>query len=253
MAFRLSLLLFATVLPCISILPISALEESEKDWLEYYYESPTPENFVKNMKDWAEDGTLDNEHAKPALIAFGSQLIRQNRDSLVGWYDQLAGMSPEHKQVLHTQMLFSRTGEADKIMRDMFGKQYDEQKKETPKILELPLDKRSTLDMLWGFFYATGSENAIRRVVTCFRFQDAPDNPDGVDVPEGYVPLYKELPFFASNTLIANGERHPKVVEILEALLKDDTLLPMEKNGVYEVLSELNPKKYPKQVDLEKA
>jgi len=220
--------------------------ERERDWLEYYYQDPEPGRFVEQMKDWAADGTLDNRHAKPALIAFISQLIRQNRDSLEGWYDALAGLSPEQLQVLHTAMLFSRTSEADEIMKEVFGERYEEQKRETPKILDMPLDKRATLDMLWGFFYATGSEHAIRRIVLCLRFEEAPDDPAGVDVPEGYRPLYKELPAFAKNSLIANGERHERVVEVLEKFHEaEDELMDIEKRGVREVLSELKPGEYP--------
>jgi hypothetical protein len=224
----------------------------EKDWLEFYYENPTPEQFVTRMKDWSGDGTLDNEHARPALIAFISQVIRQNEPELQGWYENLSGLTPGQLQVMHTAMLFSRTAEADRIMREVFGKLYDEQKQETKKILEMPLDERSTMDMLWGFFYATGAESAIRRIVIAFRFKEAPDNPAGVEVPEGYVPMYKELPEFAGSALVANGERHPRVVEILSEMLeKDESLMKVEKEGVYDVLSVLDPKKYPP-VDREK-
>lgn len=212
----------------------------EKDWLEFYYENPTPDRFIPQMKDWAEDGTLDNDHAKPALIAFISQLIRQNREKLAEWYDGLAGLDPKQKQVMHTAMLFSRTEEADAILKEQFGQAYEDQKAETKKILEMPLDQRDTVDMLWGFYYATGSPEPIRRLILCFRFKDAPDRPDGVEVPEGYVPLYKELPDFAHHSLVANGERHPTIVKILQVLLeKDESLMDVEKAGVRAVLEEL--------------
>lgn len=224
----------------------SSSVSEEKDWLEFYYENPTPERFVDQMKDWAEDGTLESDHAKPALIAFTSQVLRQNRERIEEWYDALSGLTPEQMQVIHTGMLFSRTTEADDLMRDRFGKAYEEQKEETPKILELPLDRGDTMDMVWGFFYATGSEAAIRRVVTCFRFRDAPEKPPGVNVPEGYKPLYKELPEFALGSLIANASRHPRIIEILKEMYANDkSLLEMEKTGVYEVLSELDPKAFP--------
>lgn len=212
----------------------------EKEWLEFYYENPTPDRLVQQVKDWANDGTLDHDHAKPALISFLSQVFRQNRDKITGWYHDLAGLSPDQMQVVHTALLLSRTEEADKLMRERFGRAYDEQKQETEKILEMPLDKRNTMDMLWGFYYATGSEEAIRRLVTTFRFFEAPDKPPGIDVPEDYVPLYKSLPQFALNSLIANGERHPRLVKILTDLLaRDETLLPIEREGIEEVLREL--------------
>lgn len=227
------------------LFPGLMLQAEEEDWLENYYKNPTPERFVEQMKDWAADGTLDNEIAKPAIIAFTSQLLRQNRDRIESWYSALSGLSPSQMQVLHTAMLFSRTSEADGIMRKQFGKKYDEQKVETQKILKMPLDKPKTIDMLWGFFYATGSETAIRRVVAGFSFLDAPENPDGVEVPEGYLPLYKSLPTIAFNSLASNAERHPRVLEILKALNEGGDLSPREKEGVYDILSEIDPEAYP--------
>lgn len=221
-------------------------EEKEADWLEFYYQNPTPERFVRQMKDWSKDGTLANESARPALIGFLSQLIRQNRDQLKQWYQDLSGFTPEEKTILHTAMLYSRTKEADELLKAMFGAQYEEQKKITPKILELPLDKETTVDLVWGFFYATGSEQALRRLILCFRFLDAPDKPDGVDVPEGYLPYYKHLPEAAYVSLISNIERHPDILATCERIYAgDDSLVPTEKRELYDLMALFLPEKYP--------
>lgn len=243
MSFR-SFLLIAFLF---AFLPLLASgQQQEKDFLEYYYENPQPEFFVEHMKIWAEEGTLENDLARPALIAFISQVTRSNRDRIEDWFEKLSGLTPEQKQVWFTGLLYSRTTEADEILKKTFGKQYEDQKQEIQKILEMPLDKRMTMDMLWGFFYATGSEHAIRRIVLCFRFHEAPDDPKGVDVPEGFQPLYKELPNFAFGSLVGNAERHPKLVRILETMLEEDSSLArIEKEGVYDVLAEVRPDKYP--------
>lgn len=221
-------------------------DQEDEDWLEFYYQDPRPERVVAQLKDWAVDGTLDNQGARPALIGFLSQVIRANRDQLEGWYGDLQGLSPRHQQLLHTAMLFSRTEEADRILRGRFGERYERQKREVGKILELPLDARPTLDMLWGFYYATGSANAIRRIVLCFRMLEAPDNPEGVDVPEGFTPYYKVLPRSAFGSLVSNAERHPRVLSILETILEEDeSLMRTEREGVYDILSELKPETYP--------
>ncbi|MDF1824549.1 MAG: hypothetical protein P1U68_07895 [Verrucomicrobiales bacterium] len=244
--------LFFLGFACLSFFDCSAVYSrdeasgEEKEWLEYYYQNPTPERFVQQMKDWAAEGTLESDRAKPALIAFLSRVLRDNRDQIEGWVEALSGLTPEQKQVLFTAMLYSRVSEADKIMLKMFGNQYREQKVQTEKILEMPLDKESTIDMLWGFFYATGSEHALRRVVLCFRFEDAPEQLEGGNVPEGYVPFYKILPRFAFESLLANAERHPKVLATLKKFLEEDeSLVEAEKNGVYDVLSEIDPQAYP--------
>lgn len=220
--------------------------EGAAEWLEFYYLEPEPEKFVQRMRDWAADGTLENEAARPALIAFISQLIRANRNRLDEWYDRLRDLPPGQVQVLHTAMLLSRTGEADRIMKKRFGAQYEAQKKQTSKILDMPLDARPTIDMLWGFYYATGSAKAIRRVVLCFRLREAPANPEGVDIPEGYQPYYKVLPDIARASLLANAKRHPRVEAILETFYREDkSLVAPEKEGIREILAELNPGEYP--------
>ncbi len=221
-------------------------EDSERDWLEYYYERPTPGDFVDQMREYSEDGTLMNEHARPALIGFISQLIRQNRDKIDDWFTKLRGLPPEEMQVLLTGMLYSRTAEADAILKREFGEQFEQQKKDLPKILELQLDKTQTLDMLWGFFYATGSENALRRVISCFNFVDAPNNPDFADIPEGFSPLYTNLPEAAAWTLLSNASRHPKVRKYCEEIYQDeDALSDTERRILREkVLAELDPRKY---------
>jgi len=223
-----------------------APEIRERDWLESYYENPEPERFVEKVKEWSAEGSLSNPHAIPSLVAFMSRVLRENRESLRDWYDELAGLSPEEKQVFHTAMLYSRVSEADEILRETFGRRYDEQRVETPRILELPLDREGTLDMLWGFYYASGSEEAVRRIVLCFRFIDAPEDPDGVEVPEGYVPLFKALPSFAFSSLVDNALLHPRLVEILKTFLETrGDLLPVERQAVYDVLSEVDPEGHP--------
>ncbi len=228
---------------CLVLVLTTALSlrgEDQRDWLESYYEHPTPELFVSQLREWSADGTLDNDGAKPALVAFISQVLRQNREKIAAWYTALQDLPPRQLQVLQTAMLFSRVSEADEILHDRFGAAYEKQRQEVGKILELPLDKEGTLDMLWGFFYATGSDEALRRIVLGFRFEYAPEKPKGVDVPEGYIPYYTALPTLAFDSLVSNGEKHPRIISTLREMLKDDeTLSPAEKKGVQQVLDEL--------------
>lgn len=218
----------------------------ERDWLESYYEAPTPEQFVERMREYSRDGVFLEDRARPALIGFISQVMRQNRDKIKTWHEELRSLSPEELQVIHTAMLYSRTSEADEVLQAAFGERFEEQKKELPRILEMKLAQTHSIDMLWGFFYATGSENAVRRVIGCFIFADAPDNPDFAEVPEGFSPLYTDLPEAAAWTLVSNASRHPKVLEICEKLYDSEGALnPTERRLLREsVLLRFKPEKY---------
>jgi hypothetical protein len=220
-------------------------KDEKADWLEGYYLNPTPEKFVEQMKGWATDGTLQNQIAHPALIGFISQLMRQNREKIVVWAKELSALDQKDLVVFNTALIFSRTTEADNLIQQALGDKYKEFE-HPPKILELGLNEPPTMDMLWGFFYATGSENAIRKIIQGFRYEDAPLAPEGVKVPEGYTPYYTELPQLAFSSLYHNLNQHPRVMEICESFYQNDsTLLPMEKRNLYDLLSLYKPEKYP--------
>ncbi|MBL9152111.1 MAG: hypothetical protein JNK37_06490 [Verrucomicrobiales bacterium] len=204
---------------------------TDRDWLESYYEKPSPEQFVERVREFSEDGTLLNEQARPALVAFMSQVIRQNRDKVADWHGSLRGLSPEEMQVVNTALLYARIDEADAILKEQIGEEeFKKALDETPKILEVQLAQPQTISMLWGYFYATGSDSAIRRIVSCFIYEDAPENPEFAKIPEGFKPFYAELPDIAAWTLVSNAQRHPKVVEILQQFDKtEDALTPTER------------------------
>ncbi|MCB1065186.1 MAG: hypothetical protein KDN20_20005 [Verrucomicrobiae bacterium] len=245
--FALTLISTATLAVCQEDGDFGAPRLEEPDWLENYYLDPTPEQFVEKMREYSQDGTLVNEEARGALVGFISQLIRQNRDKIDDWYTALSGLTPEEKQVLHTAMLFSHTEESKAILKLEFDEKFETEKEELPKILELKLDEVRTLDMLWGFFYATGSENAIRRIIACFQFADTKVDPNSAKIPEGYSPLSEQLPEAAAWSLKSNAIRHEKVKDICFKLYGEKkTLSPTEKSLLREkVLSGFLPEDTP--------
>lgn len=249
MTFRFILLVISGLI-ALANLPANENESTDGDWLEYYYLEPKPEEFVAKMKDWARDGTLRNQRAQPALIAFVAQLMRQNRDQIRYWWSDLQGLSPEDSIVMRMGLLFSRTAEADEILFEMTGKEPTEDSR-PPKILDAPLGTAATIDMLWGFYYATGSENAIRRLLKCFIMEDAPKKPEGLKMPPGAVPLYTQLPRMAYLSLVTNMERHSELVRICEEIYQSpEDLHSTEKENLYDLLSEINPDKYPVREEL---
>jgi hypothetical protein len=118
-------------------------------------------------------------------------------------------------------------------------------------VLEMSMSQIPTFDMLWGYYYATGSEKVIRRMVHLFHYEDA-DYGEGLDIPAGYTPIFDELPEAARWALVSNAETHPQILKILEGYYQSaGTLEPVERKGVRTVLSELLPQKYPPKADPE--
>lgn len=219
--------------------------ENGAEWLENYYLNPTAEQFVPRMKVWAANGTLRSDQARPALTGFVSQLFRQNRSKIADWVKELRVGEPEDFVVLDNALYYSRTSQADRIIEASLGRELED-KDRPSKILERPLNEPPAMNMVWGYFYATGSENAIRRIIEGFRYVGAPVAPEGEDVPEGYEPYYVKLPELAASSLNKNMASHPRVLEICEKIYKkDSSLTKNEKINLYHLLSLHLPDRYP--------
>ena len=225
--------------------PSQGEQDSDPDhnWLTFYYQNPEPEKVVEQLKKWSDAKVLSDERARPALVGFLSQVFRQNRDKIKQWYLDISDLPPEDLQTIRLALIFSRTSEGDEIIREEEGDEYVDRR--PPKVLEMPMTQLPTFDMLWGYFFATGSEEVIRRMVFLFRYEEM-DVGEDVDIPEDYAPLYEQLPDAAGWALASNAEQHPLVLEVLERYYQTaGALEPIERKGVRKVLSELLPKKYP--------
>jgi hypothetical protein len=217
--------------------------DEDHDWLTFYYQNPEPEKLTKQLQKWSDAKILSDEKARPALVGFLSQVFRQNRDKIKGWYSKARGFPPEDLQTLRLALIFSRTSEADDIIKAEEGDSYVA--RQPPKVLEMSMNQLPTFDMLWGYFYATGSELVIERMIFLFRFEEMELGED-IDIPEGYSSLYEQLPEHAHWALKSNAEQHPQILQLLERYLETPgALQPIERKGVRKILSELLPKKYP--------
>ena len=221
--------------------------DPDHDWLTYYYQNPEPEKLVAQIRKWSDGRILSDERARPALVGFLSQVFRQNRDKIKEWHLEISDLPPEDMQTIRLALIFSRTSEGDEIITA--GDTEGILEKRPPKVLEMSMRQLPTFDMLWGYFYATGSEEVIKRMIFLFRYEDM-DLSAEADIPEGYSPITEQLPEAAHWALVSNAETHPIVLQWLENYYQTaGALEPIEKKGVRAVLSELLPAKYPAKSD----
>lgn len=221
--------------------------DPDHDWLTFYYQNPEPDKLVEQIRKWSDGRILSDERVRPALVGFLSQVFRQNRDKIKKWYLDISDLPPEDMQTIRLALIFSRTTEGDEIIKEGDGGAILE--KRPPKVLEMSMVQLPTFDMLWGYFYATGSEEVIKRMIFLFRYEEM-DLSAEADIPEGYSPITEQLPEAAHWALVSNAESHPVVLQLLEQYYQTaGALNPIEKKGVRAVLSELLPKKYPSKTD----
>jgi len=238
-SFTVSCLLFAL------LTPVHAEDKTPAngdDWLTFYYRDPRPDQVVAQLKAWSSEGTLQDANARAPLTGFLSQIFRQNADKLQDWRLQLKGLPKEDLELINMAIWMSNTKESKELLQKEIPKAFKD--KSPPDILTLKLDSPSALDLLWGYFFATGDSKALRRIVAMFRYADAPTKLEGI--PKDRSPLYVILPKAAKWSISSNARQHPKVMEDCKKILASDQLNDTEKKWLDESLQESeNPVEQP--------
>jgi hypothetical protein len=221
---------------------------ASEDWLTFYYRKPQPDRFVDEVRNMSKAGVLTNEGSEPPTVAFLSRVMVANPDKIAAWMTALADVSDSNKDKLHRAIWLSDTKEGRAYLKEKGVKKYVE--KAPPDILKMEIDSPDVLDMLWGYFFATGDEAPIRRLVSAFNYskyfgaiqrfktskQTAEDKKNALN----------DAIFRAAMWSIgSNCKQHPRVKEHCEHLLKGNDLNPSEVRILKMVLGKTDPKKTP--------
>ena len=204
------------------------------DWLTYYYRDPRPDQTVAQLKAWSSEGTLQNANARAPLTGFLSQVFRQNAAQIAEWYEQCKNLPKADLEFIAMAIWMSNTKEGRELIQKKHPGAFGE--KDPPDILTLKLDSASALDLLWGYYFATGDSKALRRIIAMFRYADAPKQVKGL--PDRRAPFYTVLPEAAKWSLGSNAQQHPKVLEDCRKLLISDQLNETEKKWLDEALQD---------------
>ncbi|WP_395736814.1 hypothetical protein [Prosthecobacter sp.] len=221
--------------------------EAREDWLTTYYKAPTPDAFSEEVRALVDQGVLKNENSQPPLVAFLSRVMAANPTRIAGWLEEFSDLAKEQRQILLAAAWYSDTDEA----REVFQKEKQEVflKKRAPNILEMEVNNPSALDMLWGYFMATGDAAPIHRIVTAlslakhagalerFKTSEKTDK----DKETAYLDATFQSAMWS---LQSNCTTHPRVLEHCEAIYADKTLPADQGLWLATVLAKVKPETY---------
>jgi len=217
--------------------PISADDKTPAngdDWLTFYYRDPHPDQVVAQLKAWSSEGTLQNSNALAPLTGFLSQVFRQNADQIESWYTQIKNFPKADLETITRAIWISNTKESKLLLKEKYPGVFDDQT--PPDILTLKLDAPGALDLLWGYYFATGDIKVLRRIVSMFKYADAPKRLEGI--PKNRSPLYTILPDAAKWSISSNAQQHPKILQDCKKMLNGGQLNATEKKWLDETLQE---------------
>lgn len=136
-------------------------------WVMTYYQHPAPDEFVVRVRQMVELKTLRGNRPEANEI-FLAKLIEANPAKVAGWLDELKDLKPEDAAVVFRAASISQTPEAKQWL-EKNGQAELAKKPAPPLIAGGPMAfEPYHLDQLWEWFFATGDDKPVRRVIGFF-------------------------------------------------------------------------------------
>jgi hypothetical protein len=193
------------------------------DWMTSYYQNPHPDHFVTEVRQLSQRGIL----SAPVTTAFLGRVLAQNPAKIPEWMAALADLPDGDKEVLHKAIWLSGTDAGKAYLKDQGLA--DLLNDPSPDLLKEEIDSPSTLDMLWGYYFATGDEAPVRRIVSALnysryagamnRYETSRKTSD--DRRQAY---YDAIFAAAVSSLSSAWRQDPRIKEICDELLKGNKL-----------------------------
>jgi len=192
-------------------------QDQLNEWMMHYYEHPRPDLTVSAVEFMAKGGELSNKGAQPPMGAFLSQLFAQNTESVAQWQAQLRSGPDDQEKLLALALWMSDSKDSLPLLKSLASGspgsvgEYAKGLLATrpPDLLRDDVASAGFLDMLWGSFFATGSEKYVQRIISTLPLAKT----------EGDVQK-KLIGAAAQWSLTSNATQHARVMEICEADLK---------------------------------
>jgi len=206
-------------------------------WVMTYYQHPAPDEFVQKVKELSAAGLLynPNPNARPdANVMFLGKIMASNAKQIPQWMDAFASLPNTDMKVLKRAVWYSgtETGKAWLL------KNGEAELANGPRPVLLANQKAMQLqpyhiDQLWEWFFATGEEEPIARIISLFSLaHELPDEKtlkllsppaESDDKVRNQIQLYNYRlvkPSLWSTTALAIN--HDRVLEILKQKEKEN-------------------------------
>lgn len=195
-----------------------------QNWMEHYYEKPTPAQVVPAIRNFCEAQMLDKVVAISATTFFGT-LFKKDDALAESAYNQITQSKSDDEKILLVNALWYANTPAcrallQKTQKDwLAGLPYviAGQKIAAPEpesLLSMPIENTFVIDMLWASFYATGEAAPVERIISALPLK----NNDKKEL--------KGVGLRANTSIMVNAQNHPKVMEICkQAILTSDAAM----------------------------
>lgn len=199
--------LFLVASLALASLPAAHAELSAQAWLETYYLDPHPAELPRAIQRLSRDGYFEQPGHIAIAIGFISTVFAQNPSQVDGWLLQLNGLPLGHQRLIAAALWQAGHPIGSEVLQ-MLGQTAANREQVTQlatapslAIEDTPVLSRSSMNLQWGAFLATGHERHIVAIIEAI----------GIDRPG--------LNSAARLALAQDAAAHPRVLEICRTQL----------------------------------
>jgi hypothetical protein len=190
-------------------------DQNVEAWVTSYYLAPKPDQVAEALSVLAAKGLLEGGQAEAPLSGFFAEVFRANPGRIDQWVQPYIGVPKRY--VIYTALWVAHSNESMWALRRMADMAPMEEgtalrvlrSSPPPTIETIPIDRPSTLDFLWGSFFATGSEVPVLRIIDSMKLANRRGDANAVLI--GGV---------AQSSVSANARQHAKVLAIVKERAK---------------------------------
>lgn len=238
---RLSLLLILLVFS------FKTVAEEPGYWLMNYYKSPNPQDFVSEVNKLSKSGLLANPKHKENIAVFLSRILASHPENTNEWLQSLKSLNKADMEPVFYAAWLADTKQSKAYLKSIGATEALNTK--PTNYLEIEIQSPNTLDALWSYFYATGSEEPVRRIVSVLNYADYSGSLEAYKTSQQTEEDRKKAildAIFQSArwSLESNARNESRIGEICGSILKDPNITKNEQQWLGVILSKAIPDKY---------
>jgi len=238
---RISLLLISL------IFSFKAMSAEPAAWLKNYYKSPNPNDFVTEVKKLSKNGMLTNPKHKDNIAVFLSRILASHPEKTSDWLQALNSLNKIDMEAVFYAAWLADTKESKEYLKSIGATDF--LNKKPTNYLTTQIKTPNTLDALWSYFYATGSEEPVRRIVSALNYADYSGSLEAYKTShkteEDKRKAILDVLFQAARwSLESNARNEQGIGDICGEILKDPNITRNERLWLGVILSKAIPEKY---------
>jgi hypothetical protein len=156
-----------------------AEQSSAEEWLNNYYQHPTPDRFTSAVMELSRSGYLDESNHVPLAIGFIASVFAQNPDRVGSWMAMSRALPAAHQRILASALWYSGNAKGPAYLRTLARDAQPELRREiealaatTPDLRTVDVRSAQSLNLQWGAFLASGDSTPVRNILAALGSQN---------------------------------------------------------------------------------